>query len=75
MQVLGHSTVKVNQQSYTGASTKLQKAAVKSLLSIRIIGDFRTMSAQIYLTGGWRGRKLSYFQGRECSSVGRATAF
>ncbi|NOR66287.1 MAG: tyrosine-type recombinase/integrase, partial [Woeseiaceae bacterium] len=34
MQVLGHSTVKVNQQCYTGALTRQQRAAVKSLPSI-----------------------------------------
>jgi integrase len=34
MQVLGHSTIKVNQQCYTGVLTKQQKAAVNSLPSI-----------------------------------------
>ena len=34
MQVLGHSTVKVNQQCYTGALTELQRDAVNSLPSI-----------------------------------------
>lgn len=34
MQVLGHSTIKVNQQCYTGILTRQQKAAVNSLPSI-----------------------------------------
>jgi len=34
MQVLGHSTAKVNRQHYTGVLTKLQEAAVNSLPSI-----------------------------------------